>query len=587
MPNPTEILIERLKLQLLLRERVFIKWEDESGAPCTLGSRSNRNKQNLKFFIAAYYDMKGYIHIHFSLEVSITVGGNKQEIEMLLVVPPNADFANASKPRLISNINDLSRLDASAIHDAEISHSVHVLCIQFNLITNGFIVMNKKTNMTIKPRNITSKKLICGLESLSNTKSFTVYIKPNDYALVGLEELHNRLSSTGTPIDIHKTNMKEIYIQQTPELMEWSRHDSVSLPPPYTENPHQLLSEVQVPRSPPIIFEKETPLINTIEVAIAETPPQLVPEVQVPQPSAIIFEQGTRSNNTIQTVIAETPARTSTSPNSPSVHGIFSSGCEELSDSEVNFNDIGEDPRCTRIDFDIDSDEEQLANLNSRELDHDSEISQMLNSKLLKWMQTVIRINSNVHEHKRLTTKLSILGNCVRTSNASMFDATLLWCSALFFYDPLDSDPDNTLGLWEDRNSWLISDIARLIQWANGMHHNVETNLSFLKHFIKLGDTARTVALNTRFNNDKYYDQKSVCIVCILAEFSNPGGGGGIGKESKSASRKSLGTESNAFKRTSKDSEPLKEEKTTGPIGFNTERNKQLHMASFIEGRTG
>ncbi|THV51644.1 hypothetical protein BGAL_0103g00030 [Botrytis galanthina] len=552
MPNPTEILIEKLKLRLLLRERVFIKWEDESGTPCTLGSRSSRNKQNLKFFIAAYYDMEGCIHIHFSLEVSITVGGNKQEIEMLLVVPPNADFANASKPRLISNIKDLSRLDASAIHDAEISHLVHVICIQFDLIAKGFIVM-KNTNMTIKPRNVTSKKLIRGLESLSNTRSFTVYIKPNDYALVGLEELRNRSSSKGTPIDMHKTNIKEIYIQQTPELMEWcTTHDSVSLPPPYTENPRQLLSEVQVPRSPPIIFEKEMPLVNTTEAVIAETPPQLGPEVQVRQPSPTILEQETLLIDAIHTAIAETTVRTSCSPNSTSVHGIFSPSREELPDGEGNLNHMGEDSRCTRMDFDIDSDEEQLANLNSRELDHDPNISQMLNSKLLKWIQTVIRINSNVHEHTRLSTKLSTLGKCIRTSNASIFDATLLWCSALFFYDPLDSDPDSTLGLWEERNSWLISDIARLIQWANGMHHNVETNSSLLKHFIKLGDTARAVALNTRFNNDKYYDQKSVCIVCILAEFRDLGGGGGSGisKESKSASRKSLGTaSSNASKR--------------------------------------
>ncbi|TGO18200.1 hypothetical protein BTUL_0011g00050 [Botrytis tulipae] len=517
MLNPTEILIEKLKLQLLLRERVFIKWEDESGTPCTLGSRSGRNKQNLKFFMAVYYDTEGCIHVHFSLEVSITFGGNKQETEMLLVVPPDADFATASKPRLMSNINDLSHLDASAIHEADISQSVHVVCIQFDLSAKGFIVMKEKANMIIKPRNITSTKLICGLESLSNTKSFTVYIKPNDYALVGLEELRGRLSSTGTPIANHKTDMKETYIQQIPELMEWSRPDSVSRPPPYTENPPQPFSEVQVPRSPPIIFEQETPSINII-----------------------------------QTAIAETPARTSMSPDSTSVHGIFSFCGEELSDSEMSLNDLGENSKCTRMDFDIDSDEEQLANLNSRELDHDPNISQMLNSKLLKWIQTVIRINSNVHEHTRLTTKLSILGKCIRTSNASIFNATLLWCSALFFYDPFDSDPNSTLGLWEERNSWLISDIARLIQWANGMHHNVETNSSLLKHFIKLGDTARTVALSTRFNNDKYYDQKSVCIVCILAEFRDLGGGGGdggISKESKSASRKGLGTASHASKR--------------------------------------
>ncbi|TGO06830.1 hypothetical protein BTUL_0462g00020 [Botrytis tulipae] len=321
---------------------------------------------------------------------------------MLLVVPPDANFSDTTKPRLISNIGNLSRLDASAIHDAEISDSMQIICLQFNLI---------------------ARELICGLESLSDTKTFTVYIKPNDYALVGLEEIRNRLSNAGT--GTHRTNMKEIYVRQAPELVEWSRLDPVSPLPPYIKNP-QPFPEVQAPRSPPITFEQETPSVNIIEVAIAETPP-----------------------------------RSRTRLNSTSVHGIFSPDCEELSDVQVNLDEIEEDSRCIHMNFDVDSDEEQLAkeqfvNLDSREtsqqLDHDLEVSQKLNSKLLRWMQTVIRINSNVHEHKRLTTKLSILGNCIRTSNASVFDATLLWCSALFFYDPLDSDSDNNLGLWEGRN---------------------------------------------------------------------------------------------------------------------------------------
>ncbi|TEY30983.1 hypothetical protein BOTCAL_0830g00030 [Botryotinia calthae] len=524
MSHPTEILIEKLELKLLLRERVFIKWEDKSGIPWTLGSRPNRNKQNLEFFIAIYYDAEGYVHIHFSIIVLVTIAGRKRKMEMLLVVPPDADFANTSKPRLISDIDDLSRIDASAIHEAEISHSIHVFCLQFNLTAKGFVVVKKKnTDTTLKPWGTISNRLICGLESLSNTKTFTVYIKPNDYALVGLEDLRNHLNNKSTPIDIHKPNMKEIYIQQTPGLMEWRGHGPVSLPPPYNENPPQLSPEVQVPLSP-ATFEK----------------------VQVPLSPA-----------TFEEVIAETPARTPTSPTSISVHGIFSPSREELSGSEMSLNDVEEYSEYIEMNFDVGSDEEQLAILNSRELsqqlDNDSKVSKILNSKLSTWMRTFIRINPNIHTHKRLTTKLLILGNCVRTSNVKAFDATLLWCSTLAFYDPSDSDPDTTLGLWEKRNSWLISDIAELIQWANGIHCGVETHPLVLKHFIKLGDIARTIALDTRCNKDKYYDQKSDCIVCVLTEFSklgNDSGNNSISKESKSVSRTSLGeTGSNASKR--------------------------------------
>ncbi|KAI9641580.1 hypothetical protein NHQ30_010393 [Ciborinia camelliae] len=424
-------------------------------------------------------------------------------------------------PRLISNIGNLSHLDASAIHDAEISDSMHVICLQFDLIAKGFIITKKKNTTTIKPRNYTSKQLISGFESLSDTKTFTVYIKPNDYALVGLEEVRNRLSNT--PTDIHKTNMKEIYIGQTPELVEWSRLGPVSLLPPYTKNPHPL-PEVQASRSLPI-FEQETSSVNVIGATTAETLPQTLPRY-----------------------------------NSAMVHDIVSHDFEELLDIQVNLDDIENDPRYIEMNFDVDSDEEQLAkeqlaNLDSRglnqQLDHDSKISQALKSRLLKWIQTTMRINPNVYEHKRLTTKLSILGNCVRKSDTGLFNATLFWCSALFFYDPLDSDPDNTLGLWKETNSWLISDMAKLIRWANGIHHDIEIGPVLLMHFIRLGDVARATALDGRCNKDEYYDQKGVCITCMLTEFSKLGNSDSDSKENNKSvcqKRKSVGAHSTASK---------------------------------------
>ncbi|KAK6611925.1 hypothetical protein H4I95_02721 [Botrytis cinerea] len=432
MSNPTNILIEKLKLRCLLRERVFVKWEDQSGAPCTLGSRLKRNGQNLEFFLAAYHDEEGRIHIHFSLKASIILGGDREKIEMFL-----------------------SRLDASAIHDAGLSDSVHVICLQFDLSTKGFIVTkgNNAANATIKPRNYTSKELICGLESLSDTKTFTVYIKPNDYAMVGLEEIRDRLSNS--PIDIHKTNINEIYTQQVPELVEWNKLGSMSLLPPYTRNP-QLFTELQAPRSLPVL-EQETSSVN-----------------------------------------------------------IVSHDCEGLLDIQVNLDDIENDPRYIEMNFGVDSDEEQLAkeqlaNLDSRglnqQLDYDSKVSQALNSKvsqaldsrLLKWIQTAIRINSNVHEHKHLTIKFSIL--------------------------------------------------AKLIRWANGIHHGIEMGPA-LKQFMRLGDAARTTALDRRCNRDEYYDQKGVCITRVLTEFSKLGNSDSRENKSVCEKRKSLEAHCTASKLT-------------------------------------
>ncbi|TEY81040.1 hypothetical protein BOTCAL_0035g00350 [Botryotinia calthae] len=357
---------------------------------------------------------------------------------MLLIVPSDTDFASASIPPPISSIDDLS-YNASAIHKAGLTDSQYIFLIHFNLTIKGFVIIKKKTAPIIKPSTTTTEKLVYSFESLSNTTTFSIYIQSSTYTKVNLEKLCTYLVNACVTIDIYKTNIKEMYIQQGAMLVEWNRFLSEDqqcvLPPPYIlESP-----EVQVPRSPPITFEKEAPSINIIEKAIAET-----------------------------------PTHTPVCPNLPPVlHGIFSPSIEDSLNDRVSSYDIEKDLRCVEedsryieMDFEVDSDEERLANLNSRELsqqfNQDLEVSKILESKFVEWIQAVMRINSNVYAHKRLTTKLSILGNCVRTSNTGVFDTTIPWCSALFFYNPFDSD--NYFVLWEEKNLQLTSDMAILIK---------------------------------------------------------------------------------------------------------------------------
>ncbi|PQE22031.1 hypothetical protein CJF30_00010004 [Rutstroemia sp. NJR-2017a BBW] len=474
--------LEKLQLQTLLCERVFVKWVDQSGTPFTLGSCLYDNKQNPKFVMTARCDVEGYIHVHFSLSVSVKLAGKDQRMEMLLVVPPDADFASASTPLSISNLDDVSFLDASALHE------------------KGFVVTKKKASPTIRLSNSTSDKLIRSLESLSNMTEFSVFIRPNDYARQGLKDLCKRLGSTAT--GTHNTNIKEMYVQQGAMLVEWSRfiyrNQQDTIPPPYTERPTPLLPAVQVAQSPPVVSEQHTPVL----------------------------------------------------------HGIFSSSAEDSLDSEVDLDNIEEDSRHTEedsryieMDFDLDSDEEYLANLNSRELsqqfEHDLAVRKMLESKLVEWMKGAMRLNPHVYAHKHLTTKLLILGNCIRTSNARVFDATRPWCSALLFYDPLDSE--NTLELWEERNRWLISDMASLVKWANGFHYGAEMTSLLVNDFVKLGNAARTFALRPGQDKSEYLDQKAVCVVRVLAEFSKPDAS--ISRENfKPVSRKRYTLESHSNK---------------------------------------
>ncbi|PQE20705.1 hypothetical protein CJF30_00002019 [Rutstroemia sp. NJR-2017a BBW] len=376
MSSLTKILIEKLELQPLLRDRVFIKWEDKSGTLCTLGSRSNRNKRNINFFIQAYYDVEGRIHIQFSLKVSMMLGDKIQDVEMLLVVPPDADFADALKPRSISNIDDLSPLDVAAIHDTEMSNLLSVICIHFDLSTKGFIVIQMDPTATIKPRNSTSATLLRGLESLSNTTTFTIYIKPNDYALVGLKQLHNRLSNT--PTDIRTTNMKQMYIEQVPELVEWK-----SAPPPsYTAQDAQESTEVQVARSPPI--------------ADIDANGDIIPCEE--------------SSN--------------------------------ITTGDLDSDDICKDPGHVEPHLEVDSDEEYLAMLNAQQLSQQlrqDASSEALRSEFKEWLKAAMTINQMVYKHSGLTKKLFALGESVHMSNVGMFDAIRPWCSALFLCDPTDS----------------------------------------------------------------------------------------------------------------------------------------------------
>jgi hypothetical protein len=120
--------IEKLQLEKLLNKRVFVKWVDKSGTTFTLGSCLYNNKQTPDFFIAAYRDTEEQIYIHFKLQVFIKLTGKKQQIDILLVVPPDTDFANTSTPCPISSIDNLSH-NISDIHEAGLSNTQYVFLL--------------------------------------------------------------------------------------------------------------------------------------------------------------------------------------------------------------------------------------------------------------------------------------------------------------------------------------------------------------------------------------------------------------------------------------------------------------------------
>jgi hypothetical protein len=327
--------IEILGLENLLAERVYIKWVDE-GSCWTLGSCMPGNKKNVDIIMKVVCDSKSkrHVHIQFSLKVAIRISGKRHHMYMLLAVPPHGDFEYASEDLPIQELNDLSHLDASALHEAGISNLERVIVLKFDIRFTGFVVQKEKKSTTICPFNETSSKLIRAIRSLSLMKRFEVYIRPSDYARQHLKEIRERLRDTSA--EICESDMRKIYSQQGIMLVNWThfKHkEPQDQPPPlYTANDTQRPTEVQVPRSPLIVYTdtKSSPDIN--EAIIPETPSP----VQV-------------------------------------YHGIFSPDGEDLSDVGENshFDDGYKDSRHveTYLEVEVNSDEEYLAESNARQLD--------------------------------------------------------------------------------------------------------------------------------------------------------------------------------------------------------------------------
>ncbi|KAM0134412.1 hypothetical protein ACHAO1_005624 [Botrytis cinerea] len=461
--------IEKLGLENLLQERVYVKWVDE-GHTYTLGSCLADNKENINFLMKVVCDSEKRIHVYFSLKATHKHTGKNRSMEMLLVVPPHGNFDCYLKSLPISELDDLSSHDASALHEAGISNLEHIIVLPFDLQFEGFVVRKERESATILPSNSASSTLMQKLKSLSVTKSFKVYIRPSDYARANLRTVDERLRDKG--VWICEPDMRKIYSRQGIMLVDWAQIKHRELkgrllppppqPPPYTKHDAQRSTEVQVPRSPP--------------VADAYSNKDIVPAT----PSLL-----------------------------PVCHGIFSPDCGEPSDvaEDLDLDDIRKDSGHVEPYLERDSDEEYLAALHAQQCSQQirqETSSEALRLELKEWLNAAMSINENVYEHSGLTKKLFALGDSVHASNVGMFDAIRPWCSALFLCDPTDS---NKL-----TDEWFVSDMAGLIKWVNTFHRGAEMTI-LIDDFLKLGNAARLC------NKNQYKLEKTDFLLRIWVEF--------------------------------------------------------------------
>ena len=461
--------IEKLGLENLLQERVYVKWVDE-GHTYTLGSCLADNKENINFLMKVVCDSEKRIHVYFSLKATHKHTGKNRSMEMLLVVPPHGNFDCYLKSLPISELDDLSSHDASALHEAGISNLEHIIVLPFDLQFEGFVVRKERESATILPSNSASSTLMQKLKSLSVTKSFKVYIRPSDYARANLRTVDERLRDKG--VWICEPDMRKIYSRQGIMLVDWAQIKHRELkgrllppppqPPPYTKHDAQRSTEVQVPRSPP--------------VADAYSNKDIVPAT----PSLL-----------------------------PVCHGIFSPDCGEPPDvaEDLDLDDIRKDSGHVEPYLERDSDEEYLAALHAQQCSQQirqETSSEALRLELKEWLKAAMSINENVYEHSGLTKKLFALGDSVHASNVGMFDAIRPWCSALFLCDPTDSS--------KLTDEWFVSDMAGLIKWVNTFHRGAEMTI-LIDDFLKLGNAARLC------NKNQYKLQKTDFLLRIWVEF--------------------------------------------------------------------
>ncbi|PQE31007.1 lim domain-containing serine threonine- kinase protein [Rutstroemia sp. NJR-2017a WRK4] len=514
--------IENLGLENLLQERVYIKWVDDEGKPYTLGSCLAGNKENTNLVMKVVCDSEGRIHIYFSLQVTYKVTGKSRQMEMLLVVPPHGAFEHSLKFLPISGLDDLSFLDASALHEAGISNLEHIIVLPFDLQFTGFVVRKEKESTTILPSNPTSSKLIQTLRSLSATKSFKVYIRPNDYAREHLKQVHERLRNRDRWIT--EADMLEMYSQQGIMLVDWSliKHQEPKgrlpprPPPPYTERGAQKSPEVQVPESPPTAN------------ADPKSPPNIHESIILATPSP-----------------PTTPSPLTTPSPPPVRHGIFSPSSQEQSEAseDVDLDDIYKDLAHIEPHLEVDSDEEYLAELNAQQLSQQlrqTASTEILRSEFRDWLNAAMSLNENIHEHSALTQKLFTLGQSVRKANVSLFDATRSWCSALFFCNPKGSHSNGA-------EESFVADMARLVKWVNTLRRGAEMTV-LMEDFLRLGSAARGC------DKELYRRCKVDVLLRVFVEWecgSTSTGVNGNGESSKVLARKGdiLDIGSNSLKR--------------------------------------
>ncbi|KAF9630105.1 hypothetical protein BFW01_g286 [Lasiodiplodia theobromae] len=186
---------ERFDLLDYVNEQVLAEWVDADTCETrTLGSLSTINKQDagLSFRVGLDASLE-QAFMRFSMNVSVRVSGRPRRRQLLLVLPLHVlSYKTSALEYDILRTSDIGE-SAAAVHDAGFSDSGFVLRAQFSLQEPGYVLMPKSNAKALRPSTSTAASHLAAIKSLSQALSFTLYIKPSDYAQQGVRMIYEYL----------------------------------------------------------------------------------------------------------------------------------------------------------------------------------------------------------------------------------------------------------------------------------------------------------------------------------------------------------------------------------------------------------
>ncbi|KAK0610208.1 hypothetical protein DIS24_g12158 [Lasiodiplodia hormozganensis] len=186
---------ERFDLLDYVNEQVLAEWVDADTCETrTLGFLSTRNKQDASLSFRVGLDASlEQAFMRFSMNVSVRVSGKPRQRQLLLVLPLHVlSYKTSALEYDIVRTSDIGE-SAPAVHDAGFSDSGFVLRAQFSLQEPGYVLMPKSNAKALRPSTLNAANNLAGIKSLSQALSFTLYIKPSDYAQQGIRMIYEYL----------------------------------------------------------------------------------------------------------------------------------------------------------------------------------------------------------------------------------------------------------------------------------------------------------------------------------------------------------------------------------------------------------